>query len=56
MVRLKIYEIKGEYVEYLSKYHEHLFYEKKGSNKRKYIGINLTEKVKTFTLKTLALV
>ncbi|MCR5226209.1 MAG: type III toxin-antitoxin system ToxN/AbiQ family toxin [Eubacterium sp.] len=41
MVRLKIYEVKSEYVQYLSKYHEHLFYDKKGSNKRKYIGIIL---------------
>ena len=41
MVRLKIYEVKSEYVQYLSKYHEHLFYDKKGGNKRKYIGIIL---------------
>ena len=41
MFRLRIYEVKSEYVEYLSKYQDHLFYDKNNSNKRKYIGIVL---------------
>lgn len=41
MFRLRIYEVKTEYVEYLSKYQDHLFYDKYNINKRKYIGIAL---------------
>ena len=41
MFRLRIYEIKNEYIDYLSRHHEHLFYNKDGAFKRKYIGIVL---------------
>ena len=44
MKPLKIYEINGEYVKYLSRFQKHLFYEKENSNKRKYIGIILEMK------------
>ena len=40
MFRLRMYEVKSEYVEYLSKHHEHLFYDR-GNNRRKYVGIIL---------------
>ena len=39
MFRLRIYEVKTEYVDYLSQNHDHLYYDKAGKNKRKYIGI-----------------
>ena len=38
MQRLKIYEIKKEYIKYLSRYQPHLFYDE---GTRKYIGILL---------------
>lgn len=38
MERLKIYEIKQEYIQYLSQYQPHLFYD---NGSRKYIGIIL---------------
>ena len=40
MFRLRIYEVKSEYVDYLARYHEHLFYNK-GNYGRKYIGVVL---------------
>ena len=39
--RLRIYEIKNEYIQFLSKYQNHVFIQKNGKNKRKYIGIIL---------------
>ncbi|MBQ9609498.1 MAG: type III toxin-antitoxin system ToxN/AbiQ family toxin [Lachnospiraceae bacterium] len=41
MFRLKIYEVKTEYIDFLSQYQEHLFLDKNNANKRKYIGIIL---------------
>ena len=41
MYRLRIYEINSNYIDYLSKYQEHLYYNKDGTNKRKYIGVVL---------------
>lgn len=40
---LRIYEIRNEYIDYLSQYAPHLFHNKKASqsNERKYIGIVL---------------
>lgn len=38
MQRIKIYEIKKEYIKYLSQYQQHLFYDE---GTRKYIGIIL---------------
>ena len=37
--RLRIYEIKNEYIKYLSNYQEHLFLHTNEKGKRKYIGI-----------------
>ena len=36
---LRIYEVKSEYVKYLSNYQEHIFSQADGKEKRKYIGI-----------------
>lgn len=38
---IRIYEIKTEYIKYLSQYQEHLFTHNNGKDKRKYIGILL---------------
>ena len=37
--RLKIYEVKSEYIQYLSNYQKHLFLHTNEKGKRKYIGI-----------------
>ena len=37
--QLRIYEIKNEYIKYLSNYQEHLFLHTNEKGKRKYIGI-----------------
>ena len=37
--RLRIYEIKNEYIKYLSNYQEHLFLHTNEKGKRKYVGI-----------------
>ena len=37
--RLKIYEVKSEYIQYLSNYQNHLFLHTNEKGKRKYIGI-----------------
>ena len=37
--RLKIYEVRSEYIQYLSNYQKHLFLHTNEKNKRKYIGI-----------------
>ena len=36
---IKIYEIKSEYIKYLSNYQKHIFSQTDTKNKRKYIGI-----------------
>ena len=41
MFRLRIYEIKNEYVDYLSKHQKHIFLNKDTGKSRKYIGIIL---------------
>ena len=38
---IRIYEIKTEYIKYLSQYQRHLFMHDNGKDKRKYIGIIL---------------
>ena len=38
---IRIYEIKTEYIKYLSQYQKHLFMHDNGKEKRKYIGIIL---------------
>ena len=37
--RLKIYEVKSEYIQYLGNYQKHLFLHTNEKDKRKYIGI-----------------
>ena len=37
--RLKIFEVKSEYIQYLSNYQKHLFLHTNEKGKRKYIGI-----------------
>lgn len=37
--RLKIYEVKSKYIQYLSNYQKHLFLHTNEKDKRKYIGI-----------------
>lgn len=37
--RLKIFEVKSEYIQYLSNYQNHLFLDTNEKGKRKYIGI-----------------
>ena len=37
--RLKIFEVKSEYIQYLSNYQKHLFLHTNEKDKRKYIGI-----------------
>jgi protein AbiQ len=37
--RIRIYEIKYEYIQYLSVYQKHIFSHKDGKSNRKYIGI-----------------
>ena len=39
--RLKIYEVDSEYIRYLSKFQEHLFFSDGDKSNRKYIGIIL---------------
>lgn len=39
--RIRIYEIKGEYIRYLSNYQKHIFAQKDGNGRRKYIGVVL---------------
>ena len=36
---IRIYEIKSEYIKYLSNYQKHIFLQTESKNKRKYIGI-----------------
>lgn len=36
---LRIYEVKSEYINYLSNYQKHIFSQKEGKARRKYIGI-----------------
>ena len=36
---LRIYEVKSEYIKYLSNYQKHIFAQSEGKDKRKYIGI-----------------
>ena len=36
---LRIYEVKSEYIKYLSNYQKHIFSQTEGKDKRKYIGI-----------------
>ena len=38
---LRIYEVKSDYVKYLSNYQKHIFSHAEGKEKRKYIGIVL---------------
>ena len=38
---IRIYEIKSEYIKYLSNYQEHIFDQADGKGNRKYIGIVL---------------
>lgn len=38
---IRIYEVKSEYVKYLSNYQEHIFVQNEEGNNRKYIGIIL---------------
>jgi len=35
---LRIYEVKSEYIKYLSNYQKHIFAQSEGKDKRKYIG------------------
>ena len=37
--RIKIFEIKSGYIQYLSNYKKHIFWQTDGKDKRKYIGI-----------------
>lgn len=39
--RLRIYEIKSEYIQYLANYQKHIFLQTDGRDKRKYIGVVL---------------
>ena len=39
--RVRIYEIKSEYIQYLANYQKHIFLQTDGRDKRKYIGIVL---------------
>lgn len=39
--RIRIYEIKSEYIKYLGKYQKHVFFHNEGTNIRKYIGVVL---------------
>lgn len=39
--RIRIYEIKNEYIQFLANYQKHIFLQKDGKNNRKYIGIVL---------------
>ena len=41
---IRIYEVKSEYIKYLSNYQKHIFTQTNGKNKRKYIGIVLEVK------------
>lgn len=41
---IRIYEIKAEYIKYLSNYQKHIFSQSNGKDKRKYIGIILEVK------------
>jgi len=36
---IRIYEVKSEYIKYLSNYQKHIFAQSDGKDKRKYIGI-----------------
>ncbi len=39
--KIRIYEVKSEYIKYLSNYQSHIYLHNEGKNKRKYIGVIL---------------